>query len=232
MTSRIANRQIDASGEEARKVIAATREQTETTVRLERERLLRELDALRKSLAVDLRLQIARAFEVYDDLRGLSSKPDGPINARMVESKSRMPAPIIFSANAGKIGLLEDDAMGVVIIYTTLEGARGRVDRLATNYRTPDDIDRAVVLSIAKVFLEACQHARGVLPRLRSACCGSHRFWRGETIRFRRNLLDRVRARHKLEERTGARVEGGGCPLRLRRDLARMNQLAPLSQAP
>jgi len=88
-----------------------------------------------------------------------------PISTSMVVSNSRMPAPIIYSANAGKIGLLEGDAMGVVIIYTTLEGARGRADRLAT---MPDYIAPAVVQSIAGVFLAACDHARGVLPRLRT----------------------------------------------------------------
>ena len=108
----IARRQIAASREEAKRVIAATREQTETTVRLERERVSSEVDALRKSLAVELRLQIARAFGVYDGLRELSSTSDGPITSRMVESKSRMPAPIIYSANAGKIELLEGDVMG------------------------------------------------------------------------------------------------------------------------
>ena len=92
-------------------------------LRLERECVFSELDAFRKSIAVELRLQIARAFGTYNGLRGLGSKPDGPITARMVESKSRMPAPIIFSANAGKIGLIED-AMDVLIVYTLLEGAR------------------------------------------------------------------------------------------------------------
>ena len=164
----IARRQIAASREEADRVIAATREQTETTVRLERERVSSELDALRKSFAVELRLQIARAFGVYDGLRGLGSKPDEPITAKMVESKSRMPAPIIYSANAGKIGLLEGDAMDVVLVYTLLEGARDAVARLMTTYRTPDDIAPAVVLKTAEVFLEACKYGRGVLPRLRT----------------------------------------------------------------
>jgi hypothetical protein len=128
----IARRQIAASREEADEVITATREQTATTVRLERMRVLSEVDALRKSLAVELRLQIARAFGVYDGLRELSSGSDGPISARMVESKSRMPAPIIYSANAGKIGLLEGDAMNVVIVNTLLESARDAATRLAT----------------------------------------------------------------------------------------------------
>jgi hypothetical protein len=163
----IARRQIAASREEADRVIAATREQTETTVRLEREGVLSELDALRKSLAVELRLQIARAFVVYDGLRGLGSKPDGPITARMVESKSRMPAPIICSANAGKIGLLEGDAMNVLIVYALLERARDGVAQLITS-RMPDDISPPVVMGTADAFLTACEHAREVLPKLRT----------------------------------------------------------------
>ncbi|MGO8841957.1 MAG: hypothetical protein ACLQF1_12740 [Methyloceanibacter sp.] len=138
------------------------------TLRVERRKADREVDALRKSLAIELRLQITRALDSYDGLQGLSSKPDGPIIARMVESKSRMPAPIIYSANAGKIGFLEEDAMDVVMVYTILEGARGRVDRLATNCRTPDNIDPTHVMSIAEVFLEACKWARRVLPKLRT----------------------------------------------------------------
>ena len=138
------------------------------TLRVERGKADRELDALRKSLAVELRLQITRALDVYDGLRGLSSKPDGPITAGMVGSKSRMPAPIIYSANAGKIGFLEKDAMDVVMVYTVLEGARGRVDRLATTYGTPDSIDPTDVMSIAGVFLEACKPALRVLPKLRT----------------------------------------------------------------
>jgi hypothetical protein len=138
------------------------------TLQIERRQAKRELDALRKSLAVEVRLQINRAFNVYEGLRELSSASDGPISARMVESKSRMPAPIIFSANAGKIGLLEGDAMGVAIVYTTLEGARLRTDQLAATYNTPDDIGPDVVMETANVFLQACGRAQVVLTRLRT----------------------------------------------------------------
>jgi hypothetical protein len=142
--------------------------QTVTTVRLEQERVASEVDALRKSLAVELRQQIPRALVVYDSLRRWSSKSDGPITARMVESLSRMPAPIVYSANAGKIGLLEGDAMDVVMLYTLLEGARDGADRLVTTYMPPDDISPAVVMGTADAFLAACNCARGVLPRLRT----------------------------------------------------------------
>ena len=141
------------------------------TLQIERRQAKREVDALRKSLAVELRLQIARAFGVYDGLRGLGSKPDGPISARMVESKSRMPAPIIYSANAGKIGLLEGDAMDVVIVYTALEGARGRTTG-CDDLRTPDDISRDVVMETAEAFLAACESC----PRRSAEIANRRRF--------------------------------------------------------
>ena len=144
------------------------------TLRLERRKADREVDALRKSLAIELRLQIARAFSVYDGLRELSSPSDGPISVRM-----RMPAPIVYSANAGKIELLNGDAADVVMVYTLLEGARDQVDRLNaraaaaaargwTKYKTPDDIYPDEVLKTAEAFLEACKYARAVLPKFQT----------------------------------------------------------------
>ena len=93
--------------------------------------------------------------------------PNAPISARMVESKSRMAAPIIYLANAGKIGLLGTEAMDVMIVYTVLETARDGAARLM-NFRTPDDISPAVVMGTADAFLEACVYARGVLPKFRT----------------------------------------------------------------
>jgi hypothetical protein len=86
----------------------------------------------------------------------------------MVESLSRVPAPIVYPANAHKIGLLEKDAMDVVIVYGLLDIARGGVARLITTYRTPDDISPNVVLGTAGAFLEACKYARSVLPKMRT----------------------------------------------------------------
>ena len=137
------------------------------TLRVERGKADREVDALRRSLALDLRQQIPRALAVFKSLALLGSRSDGPISARMVESQSRMPASSIYLANAGKIGLLEGDGMDVLIVYTLLEGAQDGVARLMTS-RTPDNITPAVVTGTADVFLEACKYARGVLPRLRT----------------------------------------------------------------
>ena len=138
------------------------------TLKVERRKVDRELDALRKSLGIELRQLIPGALRVHGCLTKLGSKTDGPITARMVESLSRMPAPVIFPANAHKIGLLEKDAMDVVIVYGLLDIAHDGVARLITTYRTPDDISLDVVLLTATAFLEACKYARSVLPKLRT----------------------------------------------------------------
>lgn len=138
------------------------------TMRVERRKVDRELEALRKSLAVELRQLIPGALGVHGSLTKLGSKTDGPITARMVESLSRMPVPIVYPANAHKIGLLEEDAMDVVIVYGSLDSARDGVVRLITTYRTPDDINPNVVLVTAAAFLETCKYARSILPKLRT----------------------------------------------------------------
>jgi hypothetical protein len=138
------------------------------TLKVERRKVDRELEALRKSLAVELRQLIPRALDVHGSLTKLSNKKDEPITARMVESLSRMPVPIVYPANAHKIGLLEKDAMDVVIVFGLLEIARDGVARLITTYRTPDEISPNVVQMTAAAFLEACKYACGILPRFRT----------------------------------------------------------------
>ena len=107
------------------------------TVRVERGKARREVDALRKSLGVELRQQIPRALAVY--ISFVLRRSDEPITARTVERLSRMPAPIIYSANAGKIGLLGAEAMDVMIVYDLLETARNGAAQLMA-FGTPDDI--------------------------------------------------------------------------------------------
>jgi hypothetical protein len=139
------------------------RKQVETAVRLEHERVASEVDALRKSFAFELRLQIATALIVYDDLYGLGFMSNSLISGPMVEDKSRMAAPIIYPANAGKIGLLGAEAMNVMIVYDLLEAARNGAARALVGAPSPPD-----VMKVADAFLDACVHARGLLPKLRT----------------------------------------------------------------
>jgi hypothetical protein len=137
------------------------------TLRVERGKADREVDALRKSIGVELRLHIATALVAYDGLYGLGFMPNAPITRMMVEDKSRLAAPIIYPANAGKIALLGADATDVMIVYDLLEAARyGAVQLLFRS--SLDDIAPAGVLKAAEAFLAACSYARGVLPKLRT----------------------------------------------------------------
>jgi hypothetical protein len=162
-TTQSADREVAASQAQT----AVAQKQIETTIRLEQERVASEVDALRKSIAVELRLHIASALVAYDGLNRLGFMPNAGITARKVERTSRMATPIVFPVNAGKIGLLGADATDVMIVYDLLEDARDRATRLMTP-TTGADVTAVAVMETAAAFLEACKYARGVLPRLRS----------------------------------------------------------------
>jgi hypothetical protein len=147
--------------------VGVIRKQIDTAVRLEQDRVASEVDTLRKSIAVELRLHIATALVAHDDLYGLGFIPNAPITRPMVEDKSRMTTPIIYPANAGKIALLGAEAADVMIVYDLLEAAR--YSAVQVLFRSSlDDIAPADVVKAANSFLAACSYARGVLPRLRT----------------------------------------------------------------
>jgi hypothetical protein len=137
-----ANREVEASQAQT----AVAQKQIETTVRLEQERVASEVDALRKSIAVELRLHVATALVAYDVLYGLGLMPYPTMTARTATRKSRMAAPIIYPANAGKIILLGAEAMDVMIAYDLLEAAREGSVRLMTS---PADDNPQPVVSYA-----------------------------------------------------------------------------------
>jgi hypothetical protein len=132
----------------------------------ERRKAQRELDALQKSLAVELRQIIPRALGAGTALRDLA-RSNHKITARMVDSYARVPVPLVYPAVAGKIGLLDDDAMGVVIIYSLFEVGHSGATSLI-NSRDPDNISPATVAAAAVPFLAACQQALSVLPKLKT----------------------------------------------------------------
>jgi hypothetical protein len=120
------------------------------TLRIERRKLAREMDALQKSLAVELRQQVGSALTAALSLQRLARSP--PISARMVESYVRVPAPAVYPASADKIGLLGDDAMEVVIVYSLIALGRSATESLI-NSRYPDDISAVTVEATADTFL-------------------------------------------------------------------------------
>ena len=140
------------------------------TLRTERRKMQRELDALQKSLAVELRQHVGNALVAARCLREMA-RGGHPITARMIESLVHVPAPIVYQASADKIGLLGPDAMDVVIVYNLIEIARSGTARLLSS-RTPDDISVDTVDATAGAFLTACLYAKSVLPKLRTGVAG------------------------------------------------------------
>jgi hypothetical protein len=136
------------------------------TLRIERRKAQLELDALRKSLAVELRQVVPHALGAAIALKKLAHASD-QITGRMVESFSRVPTLSVFPAAAGRIGLLGDDAMGVVIIYSLFELGRSGTLSLI-NSRDPNNISPHTVAASAIPFLTACEYALSVLPKLKT----------------------------------------------------------------
>jgi hypothetical protein len=137
------------------------------TLRAERRKQVRELDALRKSLAVELRQVVPRALGAANCLID-HARSGQTITARTVESYARVPVPVVYPAIADKIGLLEDNAMEVVIVYSLYEIANGAARQLVLNSRDPDNISADTVVATGLSFLQVCTYARSVLPKLKT----------------------------------------------------------------
>jgi hypothetical protein len=136
------------------------------TLRIEQRKTERELDALRKSLAYELRQQVPRALGAGLSLREVALGSD-PITARVIESYARLPTPLVYPANADKIGLLGQDAMNVVIFYSLMETCRGAVTSLM-NARDPDNISKETVAATANALITACEYAQNILPKFKT----------------------------------------------------------------
>ena len=85
----------------------------------------------------------------------------------MLQSLASVPDPMVYPATADKIGLLGQDAMDVVIVYSLIESGRDGTTALI-NSRDPDNITPSTVAATAGAFLSACAYAQSVLPKLRT----------------------------------------------------------------
>lgn len=137
------------------------------TLRAERRRQNRELDALRKSLAVELRQVVPRAFGASNLLIKLAGSGQ-QITARIIENYARVPRAVVYPAVAERIGLLGEQAMEVVIIYALYEIANSAAQSLIRNSRDPDNISADTVAATGLAFLNVCTYASSVLPNLKT----------------------------------------------------------------
>jgi hypothetical protein len=166
----IAHRQITASREEADRVIAATREQTKvtaeqtaTTVRLEQERVLREVEAIRLSVATEIRWLLGTLIETHKVLVRLSE--GGTVTrARDVETLTEVRDPVVYPASADRIGLLGSLAPYVAAFYGNIAHLQfvGRVTG-----SNPDELVQSKELNrVARLFEQACRNSLPLLAKL------------------------------------------------------------------
>jgi hypothetical protein len=137
----------------AMRVIAATREQTATTVRLERERDASEVDALRKSLAVEIREYIGILIKTREILRPYSG-PEKPMQVRDLRSVAVFPRPTVYPASADRIGLLGPLAVSVTSFYSTIERLNSTVRFLTID---PEELaSRESIEKVTSLLKQAC----------------------------------------------------------------------------
>ena len=146
----------------------ATRQAAKMQMEAEQRKFDHEVDILRKSLATELQQIAERAHTAHDRLKKWSEKTNVSLTAWTVESLSRIPAPVVYPGSASKIGLLNDDAIDVITIYSRFDIARDSAAQLR-RYRTPDDITPGVVAGLARAFLQVCTDARLIVSKLRPA---------------------------------------------------------------
>jgi hypothetical protein len=137
------------------------------TLRSEQRKADRELEALRRSIGVEIRQCVAVASGTFKSLVKLAQKEDGPITYRMVESFAQFQEPLVFPAVADKIGLLGSQAQDILIFYSLVDIVRRGIGRLA-NYRTPDDISPVVVAGTANGLVAALLQGSGVIAALKT----------------------------------------------------------------
>ena len=137
------------------------------TMRIERRKAKIELEALRSSVAVELRIVIARAYGAHVLLKELARQTNS-ITTLQVDSFSQMPVPVVYPATADKIGLLGDSAMEVVMFYGTVEVVTAKANQLQW-FRTPDNISSPVIAGLGNGFLMACKSSLPILSKLKTS---------------------------------------------------------------
>jgi hypothetical protein len=104
--------------------------QIETTVRLERERVASEREAIRIALAEEIWWLLRHLLDTHKALKELSALPR-QWKARDVRDFLRLREPVIYPAIAAKIGFIPKLAPYVVAFYGNIEHIRSHV-RIAT----------------------------------------------------------------------------------------------------
>jgi hypothetical protein len=158
-TKRSAEREIEASHAQT----AVAQKQIETTVSLERERVSSEVDALRKSLAVEIRQYIDILITTREILRRRSG-PEKRMLARDLRSVVAFHSATVYPASADRIGLLGLLAVSVTSFYSTIERLNFTVRFLTDD---PEELaSRENIEAVASLLEQACRTSLPLLSEL------------------------------------------------------------------
>jgi hypothetical protein len=136
------------------------------TLRAEKRQRGTDLDALRRSIAVELRIMIPQSLKAHTLLRSLPTE-GSPITTRMIEHYSYVHTATVFPAIAQRVGILGTEAMQLVIVYSLFEVARNGAARLMRS-RQPDNLNPAVIDSLARSFLAPCAQSISLLLSIKT----------------------------------------------------------------
>jgi hypothetical protein len=134
------------------------------TLQIERRKADRELDALRKSLGVELRAVARNALATYNSLMN-RVRNNTATTGQTLQIVGGLSTPIVFPACASKIGLLGSDAMEIVVIYSFIEIARGGVTSLE---RVAAELPLNVLVTVADPLLRACERTKIILKNFQT----------------------------------------------------------------
>jgi hypothetical protein len=137
------------------------------TLRSERRKRDHELEALRRSLGVEIRQLVVAARGTHLAFKRLVQNRAAEISARTIENLGFLPEPIIYRASANKIGLLDAQAMDVVTIYLQAEIVRGGIERLL-RHGSPHNIPHHLIAGVAHHLMTICKTGQTILPRLKT----------------------------------------------------------------
>jgi len=144
----------------------ATKTASDNQLKSEKERVARDVETLRKSLALELRQIAVGVFDSHLAVKKAALDQANPVTTRMLDRLISIPVPLIFPAIADRIALLDGAAMDVMIFYNLVEISRDSAEKLKRN-RDPDDISQTNVGVLATALLQAACAARDILPQLR-----------------------------------------------------------------
>jgi hypothetical protein len=129
-----------------------------------RQKEQRETDAIRASLAVEIRQTINVLIDTHKVFKRALDKGT-QVTAGDLNRGARLPKPTVYEASADKIGLLGALAPGVASFFIAIDRIGVSVD-VITNLPLGEVVDKTALGSLVALFEQACQRSLPLLDAL------------------------------------------------------------------